>query len=61
VINGPPRRSPQAQVEDAKTERAAIKGWGPTLRLLIIRTAPTIVTIILALIFGHQMIWTYVP
>lgn len=37
MINGPPWRSP----ETARTERAAIKGWGPTLRLLALRVAPT--------------------
>jgi hypothetical protein len=32
VINGPPFGR-----EAAKTERAAIEGWGPTLRLLTLR------------------------
>jgi hypothetical protein len=34
MINGPP----QWIAEKAKTERAAIRGWGPTLRLLLLRT-----------------------
>ncbi len=33
MINGPPWFGREA----AKTERAAIEGWGPTLRLLTLR------------------------
>jgi hypothetical protein len=34
MINGPPFWRP---AEAARTERAAIKGWGPTLRLMALR------------------------
>lgn len=37
MINGPPWRGQ----ETGKTERAAIQGWGPTLRLLTLRAAAT--------------------
>jgi hypothetical protein len=40
VINGPPWSSETAR-EAAKTERAAIRGWGPTLRLLTLRVVAT--------------------
>lgn len=39
MINGPPF---WRGTEAARTERAAIEGWGPTLRLLVLRTGVTV-------------------
>lgn len=38
MINGPPFWQGTGTAE---TERAAIKGWGPTLRLLVLRAGAT--------------------
>lgn len=46
MINGPPGRHKQA----SDVERAAIEGWGPTLRLIAIRTVP-------AVGYAHAMVY----
>jgi hypothetical protein len=51
VINGPPRFGREA----AKTERAAIQGWGPTLRLLSLRAGRTAFWVISAVILNHTL------
>ncbi|EXG80793.1 hypothetical protein [Cryptosporangium arvum] len=38
-----------------KTVRAAIRGWGPTLRLITIMTAPTVATV--AVLVLYQALW----
>lgn len=46
----PTQRSPDNQdkaKEAEKTNRAAIKGWGPTLRIVFIRTVPAVVMMLL--------------
>ena len=48
------RQCPEAQVEAAKTERAAIRGWGPTLRLLILRMGATICSIPILILIGQR-------
>ena len=42
---------PRLSREGWKTARAAIReGWGPTLRLLAITTAPTVVTTVIVML-----------
>jgi len=50
TIHGPPWGR-----EAAKTERAAIQGWGPTLRLIMIRAAAT-TPIGVLLYYVHQIV-----
>lgn len=41
IINSPPA------IVRAKTERAAIRaGWGPTVRLVVVRVAPLVITLV---------------
>lgn len=49
MINAPPWLSS----ERAKTERAAIKGWGPTLRLVTLRATPIVLWALAVLAFHH--------
>jgi hypothetical protein len=51
VINGPPRFGHEA----AETERAAIQGWGPTLRLLSLRAGRTAIRVISVVILNHTV------
>ena len=53
MINGPP---PGRGSESAKTERAAIKGWGPAVRLLMLRAGET-ANIIAVLLVAHATHW----
>jgi hypothetical protein len=46
------RKSPQAELEDSKTERAAIRGWGSTLRLLVLRRPKLVAATTILVVLG---------